>query len=394
MDDCRVTLLRARIAALPSEVARLNAEVEAVLAARAAGESPWASELPPLILQRVLELLQWEPAVCGNIRAVCSTWSSLHDALRPGRLKPRRSLALMEGKLGWLQSVTELDLTECEDGVCGPLVELQSMPSLRSLSLPASCAESAVDAEAVCGITTLTFLGFYPERYENGVPVEEMGEWVLDLSRLPTLTSLKLWGCASVTDKQVQELSKLTGLTSLNLRACINATAEGLRLVSSLTALTNLNASGCPNVTAEVLHAMSSLTALTSLDLFACPNVTDEGLYTVSGLTALSSLSLGGCINVSSEGLRAVSSLSALSILNLSHCTNVTAEVLRAVSSLSALTTLYLHGCDKVTDEGLRAVSSLTGLTDLNISYCTNVTAAGKQALRTAIPHLTIEDRL
>jgi uncharacterized small protein (DUF1192 family) len=147
MDDCRVTLLRARIAAHLSEVARLNAELEATLAARAAGVSPWGSELPPLILQRVLELLQWEPAVCGNVRAVCSTWSSLHDALRSGRLQPRRSLAVMEGKLGWLQSVTELNLTGCEDGVCGPLVELQSM--LRSLSLPASRAESAVDADSL-----------------------------------------------------------------------------------------------------------------------------------------------------------------------------------------------------------------------------------------------------
>jgi hypothetical protein len=147
MDDCRVTLLRARIAAHLSEVARLNEELEATLAARAAGESPWGSELPPLILQRVLELLQWEPAVCGNVRAVCSTWSSLHDALRSGRLQPRRSLAVMEGKLGWLQSVTELNLTGCEDGVCGPLVELQSM--LRSLSLPASRAESAVDADSL-----------------------------------------------------------------------------------------------------------------------------------------------------------------------------------------------------------------------------------------------------
>jgi hypothetical protein len=66
----------------------------------------------------------------------------------------------MEGKLGWLQSVTELNLTECQDGVCGPLVELQIMPSLRSLSLPASCAESTVDAEAVYGLTTLTKLRF------------------------------------------------------------------------------------------------------------------------------------------------------------------------------------------------------------------------------------------
>jgi hypothetical protein len=60
---------------------------------------------------------------------------------------------------------------------------------------------------------------------------------------------------------------------------------------------------------------------------------------------------------------------------------------LRAVSSL---TTLDLGGCVNVSDEGLRALSSLTALTTLTLYGCNNVTAAAKQALRTAIPNLTI----
>ena len=194
MDVPRVALKRTRAAALVSEAARLAAEADAenvaVLAARAAGVSQWGSNLPPLVLQQVFQLLQWDPAVCGAIRLVCSTWSSLLDALYPGRLRPRRSLAVMVGKMGWFQSVTEVDLTGCENGVCGPLAELGSMPSLRSLSLPSSCAEGAVDAEAVCGLTTLCF--------HDGV----VGEWVLDLSRLPSLTALHLAGCTAVTDKE------------------------------------------------------------------------------------------------------------------------------------------------------------------------------------------------
>ena len=43
-----------------------------------------------------------------------------------------------------------------------------------------------------------------------------------------------------------------------------------------------------------------------------------------------------------------------------------------------------------MTDEGLRELRSLTALTNLNVQYCPNVTAAGKQALRTALPNLTI----
>jgi hypothetical protein len=39
---------------------------------------------------------------------------------------------------------TGVDLTRCEeDGVPGELAELGSMPSLRSLSLPSSCVQSA-----------------------------------------------------------------------------------------------------------------------------------------------------------------------------------------------------------------------------------------------------------
>jgi hypothetical protein len=185
MDDRRVRLMLAQAAAHRSEAARLEAEVDAVLAARAAGVSPWGSELPPLFLHK---LLQWEPAECGVMRAVCSSWSDIVDALLP-RLRPLRSLSfIMEGKLGWFESVTVVDLTGCENGGAGVLPELRSMPSLRSLVLPASSAERAVDAEALCGLTTVTTLCLCPE-YDEDHEMVEAGEWVLDLSRLPTLIS-------------------------------------------------------------------------------------------------------------------------------------------------------------------------------------------------------------
>jgi hypothetical protein len=228
MDDRRVALLRACIASHRSEAARLEAELDAVLAARAAGVSLWASELPPLFLQQVLDLLQWEPAACAAVRAVCSTWGGIHDALRCGRLHPQRAAAVMEGKIGWFQSVTEVDLTDCF-GASAVLAELGSVPSL--CSLPSSCAERAVDAEAVCGLTTLTTLRIYEVVDEDGEPVEEVGEWVLDLRRLTTLTGLHLEGCDALTDETVQELSSLTGLAELNLAGCDNVTSDGLRAV-------------------------------------------------------------------------------------------------------------------------------------------------------------------
>jgi hypothetical protein len=74
-------------------------------------------------------------------------------------------------------------------------------------------------------ITTLTTLGF------NGEDEEEVNEWMLDLSRLTTLTTLWLWSCSAVKVKQVLELSHLTGLTDLDLGGCITVTSKGLRAV-------------------------------------------------------------------------------------------------------------------------------------------------------------------
>jgi hypothetical protein len=63
------------------------------------------------------------------------------------------------------------------------------------------------------------------------------------------------------------------------------------------------------------------------------------------------------------------------------------------VSSPTELVFLDLHDCP-VMDEGLQTLSSLTTLTDLYITGCFQVTAAAKQALRTAIPNLTICGRM
>jgi hypothetical protein len=92
------------------------------------------------------------------------------------------------------------------------------------------------------------------------------------------------------------------------------------------------------------------------------------------------------------EGVRAVSSCTALTSLNLRWCGKVTDEALQAVSSLRALTFLDLSYCRSVSDEGLQTLSSLTKLTTLYVYGCYHVTAAAKQALRTAIPNLTIRD--
>jgi hypothetical protein len=250
---------------------------------------------------------------------VCSTWGSILDALLPSPLKPRHSLAVMtmEGKLGWFESVTMVDLLDCAESASAVLAELRSMPSLRTLVLPASCGERAVDAEAVYGLTELTMLFFSVEMSEDGTLVKQAGEWVLDMSRLTTLTTLRLAGCSAVTDKQVLELSSLTGLAVLALGCCVNITSEGLRAVSNLPALTALNLIGCENVTDEVMHAVSSCTALTRLIICDCIKVTDQALRAVSSLPSLTFINLNGCDRVTAAGVQALRNTTAAPNLHI-----------------------------------------------------------------------------
>jgi hypothetical protein len=265
----------------------------------------------------VLQCVAWDPAVCSVIRAVCSTWSSIHDALRPGQLRPSRSAVTMQGKLSWFKSLTELDLWRCGESASAVLAELRSMPSLRILWLPATCAERAVDAEVVCGLTTLTTLRFDAEITEDGDFAEQAGEWVLDLSRLTTLTCLLLGSCSAVTDKEVRALSSLTGLKDLYLGSCRNIASEGLLAVSNLPALTKLDLSGCVNVTDEVMRAVSSCTALTSLDICYCTKLTDQALRAVSSLPSLTFLNVTFCNKVTAAGVQALRNTTAAPNLHI-----------------------------------------------------------------------------
>ena len=81
--------------------------------------------------------------------------------------------------------------------------------------------------------------------------------------------------------------------------------------------------------------------------------------------------------------------LTTLTWLNLERSNNVTDAVLWELRGLTSLTTLYLVDCTEVTDVGLQHLSSLTALTKLSIDG-TSTTQAGRNALKTALPALTI----
>ena len=106
-------------------------------------------------------------------------------------------------------------------------------------------------------------------------------------------------------------------------------------------------------------------------------------------MPALTSLNLVGVQSFSAEGLRVVGGLTALTDLNL-EATNVTNLGLRELRDLAGLTFLSLTFCSNVTDVGLQELTSHTALTTLYLYGC-STTKAGQDALKAAIPGLTIE---
>jgi hypothetical protein len=142
-------------------------------------------------------------------------------------------------------------------------------------------------------------------------------------------------------------------------------------------------------VTDGVMHALCGrLPALETLILRGVTSLTADGLRAVGGLTALTFLNLYMC-NVTNAVLRELRGLTALSKLYLGGCTLVTNVGVRELRGLTALTTLWLGGCTHVTDVGLQHCNSLTALSRLDL-YNTSTTQAGRNALKAALPALTI----
>ena len=92
------------------------------------------------------------------------------------------------------------------------------MPTLRSLELPAICAERKADAEALYGLTTLVTLKFCKPSSMMDGSMMDLYDWVLDLSRMTTLTSLILeQPFLHRPEQQVQDLRARAGRTDLDI---------------------------------------------------------------------------------------------------------------------------------------------------------------------------------
>jgi hypothetical protein len=114
---------------------------------------------------------------------------------------------------------------------------------------------------------------------------------VMLVGRFPAVASLALKTCClnELTDQGIRAVSCLPSITSLSLTNCRTVTREGLRAGGSITAL---DLSDCRHLTNEGLQAVSSLTLLTALNLSYCDLVTDCGMRAESNLPALTKLNI------------------------------------------------------------------------------------------------------
>jgi len=120
--------------------------------------------------------------------------------------------------------------------------------------------------------------------------------------------------------------------------------------------------------------------------------VTDEAMHALCGrLKCLTHLNLWKVSTLSGDGLAAMGALASLTELRLYRCSNVTDAVLRELRGLTALTDLYLVGGLSSTDARLQHLRvSLAALTDLSVTQQGSTTHAGRDALKAALPGLTI----
>ena len=155
----------------------------------------------------------------------------------------------------------------------------------------------------------------------------------------------------------------LPSLESLNLSGCYSLTDVGLghAFVHDVPTLSVLNLSLCKQITDSSLERIAQhLKGLEILDLAGCTNITNWGLFLIAwGLRRLKSLNLRSCRYVSDTGI--------------AHLTGV-----MEAEGCKDLEQLTLQDCQKLSDVALKYVArGLERLKVLNLSFCGGITDSG-----------------
>ncbi len=196
---------------------------------------------------------------------------------------------------------------------------------------------------------------------------------------LPSLRSLNLSFCVSITDTGLKSLAKMASLREINLRSCDNVSDIGIGFLAEPSE--NSNPSSPPPPAASDAAASSNGNGqhqrhlpLQRLDVSFCGNVTDASLrHIATGLISLRSLSMTTCAITDGGLAKLANNLSGLEELNIGQCVNVSDEGLTHLAAseakMSCLSSIDLYGCPRITETAVSKLKSkLPKLTKLNLS--------------------------
>uniref|UniRef100_A0A8C4QY75 F-box and leucine rich repeat protein 14 n=1 Tax=Eptatretus burgeri TaxID=7764 RepID=A0A8C4QY75_EPTBU len=204
---------------------------------------------------------------------------------------------------------------------------------------------------------------------------------------LPSLESLNLSGCYSLTD------------VGLGHALCKQITDSSLeRIAQHLKGLEILDLAGCTNITNWGLFLIAwGLRRLKSLNLRSCRYVSDTGIAHLTGVMEaegckdLEQLTLQDCQKLSDVALKYVArGLERLKVLNLSFCGGITDSGMVHLAHMPSLRTLNLRSCDNISDGGIVHLATGTlHLGDLDLSFCDKVGDQSLAHVAQGLYHLT-----
>lgn len=167
--------------------------------------------------------------------------------------------------------------------------------------------------------------------------VEVADDWLLAVSKIPTLKSLSLWDCDHVSSQGIRSLVRLRHLESLKISSCYETTDEAIENIRDMKSLKRLGLRRNFLITDRSCSAAAALSQLRFLELTDCL-ITDSGVSELGSLIELEELNLNGT-KVGDCGVAALARLSKLKSLAIvrTECTATVLEVLRSFKSLERL---------------------------------------------------------
>lgn len=193
---------------------------------------------------------------------------------------------------------------------------------------------------------------------------------------------------AAITSTSDQPLA----LKYLGLQDCPRLTDESLKYISQgLPTVESINLSFCVSVTDSGLKYVARMPNLRELDLRACDNISDIGMaYLTEGGCTVTSLDVSFCDKIGDQALNHLSQgLFHMNSLSLNHCQITDDGLMRIAKNLLDLETLNIGQCDKVTDKGLQTLAEyLHNLHSIDLYGCTQLSQMGLDAIM-KLPKLT-----